>query len=154
MHSRARISGSLVSALRQRRMGLPSGAWARMAFSARRVGVTPLRLDAVMEPVGTDRVPGEQLSRPMGLVGGGSQSLWPGLLRPTRPAHGHDGQRPELVEGKGQVPLVLEQPLDAGRLAHTPPGEGLAQAGGALLGRRDDASTLLSRDPAGTAPAG
>ncbi|HEY4946741.1 MAG TPA: hypothetical protein VII19_02505, partial [Acidimicrobiales bacterium] len=47
---------------------------------------------------------------------------------------------------------MLEQPLDAGRLAHTPPGEGLAQAGGALLGRRDDASTLLSRDPAGTSP--
>jgi hypothetical protein len=61
---------------------------------------------------------------------------------------------PNSSKAKGQVPLVLEQPLDAGQIAHTPPGKGLAQAGRTLLGRRDDASTLLSRDPAGTAPAG
>jgi hypothetical protein len=87
-----------------------------MAFRARKVARALPRLDAAEKAIGTDRVPGEELPRSVGLVVVGPKSLWPGHLRPARPAFGFDGQRSELVEGDGPVPFVLEQVLDAGEL--------------------------------------
>jgi len=82
---------------------------------------TFLRLDAAIEAVGSHRVPGEELPGPVRLVVVGSQALWPGHLCPARPTLGLDGQRSELVEGKGASAFVFvfEEVLDAGQLLLT-----------------------------------
>jgi hypothetical protein len=44
------------------------------------------------------------------------EALWLGAFRPAHPTFGLDGERAELVKGKGAVTLVLEQVLDACQL--------------------------------------
>ena len=87
-----------------------------MALRARQRRTHPFFvLDAAIEAVRTDRVPGKELPGPMRLVVVGPQALWPRHSGPARPPLGLDGQRSELVEGKGAPAFVLEQVLDAGQ---------------------------------------
>ena len=135
----------------------------------RRAG-TFLGLDASIEAVGTHRVPGEELPGPVRLVVVGPQPLWPRHLRPARPTLGLDGERSELVEGKGALALVFEEVLDEGqlllaeRVGRLLPGLGALEGDPHLgedlaetLSRDDDPAPLLGCQVAGQlahAPAG